>query len=87
MFKTFKTMLFATAVLVAGIFANDEITNEPTPSGSSPNRTNHSTVVNAPSTPREENEKATRPGVARDVIETTSQSCNPEDGDCVVIES
>lgn len=84
MLKNFKTILLAASVLVAGIFANGD---NPEPSTFSPDRINYSTTAIAPSTPREENAETARPKVNEKKRATGKKAKNPEDDDCVVIET
>jgi hypothetical protein len=85
MLNVFKTMLLSAAFL-SGIFASNEIEYKPESPEYIDSSINHSTFVNAPSTPPRENSSPKRTVIVKQVA-TTSQPSNPEDDDCVVIET
>lgn len=86
MSKILKSVMLIGAAFAIDVFADDGDGNgsEPTQSRSSPVRVSHSTTVLPPSTPREQ----IAPSIhsAGNAI-NRPQSNNPEDDDCVVIET
>ena len=83
MLNVFKTMLLSAAFL-SGIFASNGIQDKPESIDSS---INHSTFVNASSTPRMENSSPKRTVSVKQVATSSQSKNNAEDDDCVVIGS